>query len=175
VEPSSFVAIGFGILAAWTFGEFLLIHYLARWAQHTGFSVGLLGGNLAADRSGFPRDIAGFKLCPLDRERYLVRAREWGDGMSADVNLAGIAIAVVRVEGRRWTIDARLSVGFVLLFVAASCMAAWIAVTQSVSVLGRVGLMSWSAFVILGLVMLRGRTRRLFATFGRNLSSMNGV
>src|SRR5262245_4179626 len=139
MELPSFVRIGLGILAAWTCGEFLLIHSFARWAQYAGFSVGVLDGSLPPP-SGFPREIEGFKLYPLDRQRYLVRAREWGDGVSADVFLAGIAIAIVRVEGRHWMLDARLSVGFVLLFIAASCLVAYIAVAQPVNVLGRLGL-----------------------------------
>jgi len=165
VETSSILALAFGILAAWAFCEYLLIHNLVNSARHVGFSVASIHGDLPDGFQGFPREMAGFKVHRLDRECYLVRAREWGEGGSGDMNLAGLAIAIVRVDGRHWTMDARLSLGFVLLFVAASVMTVWIAATQTLSPLGRIGLLAWSVSVGVGLHLLRRRTRRMFTRF----------
>jgi len=171
VETRSILALAFGILAAFTFCECLLIHSLVSWARHVGFSVASLHGDLPGSHQGFPRDVSGFKVHRLDRECYLVRALEWGEGSSADMNLAGLAIAIVRVDGRHWTMDARLSIGFVLIFVAALCMAVWIAATTPMRPLGRIGLLAWSVAVSVGLPLLRRRTRRMFTSFVESMSS----
>jgi hypothetical protein len=175
MKPSSFLAIGFGTLAVWTFCECLLIHYLSDWAQHVGFPVASLGGDLADGHAGLPRDVQGFKVRRLNREYYLVRACEWGEGSSADASLADLAIAVVRSDGRRWRIDARLSVGFVLFFIAACGMSMWIVMTEPLSVLGRVGVIAWSASVVVGLFLLRRRTRQMFTSFAEKSLGSNGV
>ena len=174
METRSVLALTFGILAAWTFCEYLLIRSLVGWARHVGFSVASIHGDLPDGVDGFPREVAGFRVHRLDRDCYLVRAREWGEGGSADMNLAGLAIAVVRVDGRHWTMDARLSLGFVVLFAAALGMTGWIAATETLSPLGRIGLLAWSVGVGVGLPLLRRRTRRMFTRFVES-SGSHGV
>ena len=159
---SPFVPIGFAILAAWTSGEFLAIHYLVHWTKRVGISVATFSGELAAHRVQFPDDVEGFKVRRLDRDCYVVRAREWGDG-SADGNLAGLASALARVDGRHWTMDVRLGAGLVLFFVAGITVAIWLAINQPLSALGRVGLIAWSAFAIIGVFKLFSRTRLVYA------------
>jgi len=161
-----------GAVIAWTFCELIVIHEWPRWARYVGHSVASVGADLPDRYENLPTDLAGLAVDRLSDGTYVIRTRSWGSGGTLeDANLAGLAYALVKVEGRHWAMDVRVSAGYHLVWVIAPFAATWFAFTRPLPTLGRVGLVLFALGAAYAAVDFPRRVRARFVTAARYLTS----
>ena len=165
----------FAFAFALAFWEYRAVHDLNPSAMRTALRMFMARGVVPQKYSGVLTAPSGFKLRPLGSGAYLVRTLEWNERGSEAGALMPWAFALVRTQGREWTLDARFGSGVIAAFAASIGVFLALAVRNHFTPGGWAAVLGWSGCVLLSFLIQRQRMRRAFSRFTVAVSLTSGV